>query len=172
MTLLDRLLRWIELPIHALLWVVLVAGFLMMVHVTVDVTGRTVFNHPFAGTTEIVSAYYMVAAAYLPWAWIARNDGHIVVDLFTRAAPLIFRQVLDLVVKLVTLAWVLLFAYQTGIRAIQQTRAGEVWEAAGDFLPVWPSRWMLPIAGGLMALYLALRIIKDMASLRRGEAGA
>ena len=48
------------------------------------------------------------------------------------------------------LVYVSVFAWQTGIRAVQQTRAGEVWEAAGGFIPVWPSRWLLPIAARLM----------------------
>ena len=165
----DRLLKRIEAPIRLMLWLALVAGFLMMLHVTIDVTGRTVFNRPFAGTTEIVSAYYMVAAAYLPWAWIARSDGHIMVELFTRAAPQKFNEWLDILVKIVTIAYVSLFTWQTCLRAIEQTRAGEVWEAAGRFIPVWPSRWMLPIAGGLMVVYLILRVVSDAArAARRG----
>ena len=158
----DRVLKWLELPINIMMWGGLIAGFLMMMHVTVDVTGRTLFNRPFAGTTEIVSGWYMVAAAYLPWAWIARTDGHIVVDLFTRVASARFLAILDVLVKLLTIAWVSVFSWQTFIRAVQQTRAGEVWEAAGGFIPIWPSRWMLPFAGGLMVLYLVLRVVSDI----------
>lgn len=157
----DRLLKWIEAPIRFMLWLALAAGFLMMMHVSIDVAGRTVFNRPFSGTTEIVSAYYMVAAAYLPWAWLARNDEHIMVALFTQAAPRKFNEWLDVLVKIVTVAYLSLFTWQTCLRAIEQTRAGEVWEAAGRFIPVWPSRWMLPIAGGLMVLYLILRVVSD-----------
>jgi len=62
----TRLLAWLQKPIDLLLWIALAAGLLMMLHVTIDVAGRTLFNHPFEGTTEIVSAYYMVVAAYLP----------------------------------------------------------------------------------------------------------
>jgi len=169
MSAIDRLLKWIEIPIHILLWISLAAGFLMMIHVTVDVTGRTVFNHPFAGTTEIVSGWYMVAVAYLPWAYIARNDGHITVDLLSRLISPRATEISDMLIKLLTAAWVGLFAYQTSIRAIQQTRAGEVWEAAGGFILIWPSRWLLPIAGGLMALYLVLRIISDLAHFAHGR---
>ena len=64
----DRLLRWLERPIDLLSGSRLVAGFLMMLHVSVDVTGRYLFNRPIDGTTEIVAAYYMVLVAYLPWA--------------------------------------------------------------------------------------------------------
>ncbi len=162
MNFVDRVLKWLEIPINIMMWGGLIAGFLMMMHVTVDVTGRTVFNHPFAGTTEIVSGWYMVAAAYLPWAWIARSDGHILVDLFTRAASPRVLAILDVLVKLLTIAWVSVFTWQTFIRAVQQTRAGEVWEAAGGFIPIWPSRWMLPLAGGLMVLYLVLRVVSDI----------
>jgi TRAP-type C4-dicarboxylate transport system permease small subunit len=162
MTFMDRLLDWLERPINVLLWIGIVAGFLMMLHVTVDVAGRTLFNRPLPGTTEIVSGWYMIAVAYLPWAFIAREDAHIQVDLFTRHAPQRFQAVLDIAVKLVTAAWVLLFSYQTFIRALQQTRVDEVWEAAGFLIPVWPSRWLLPVAGLSMGLYLLLRVARDV----------
>ena len=168
MRIIDRLLKWLEVPINLLLWGGLLAGFLMMMHVTVDVTGRTLFNHPFAGTTEIVAGWYMVAAAYLPWAYISRTDSHIAVDMFTRMAPPRFLAVLEILVKLLTTVWVSVFTYQTFVRAIQQTRAGEVWEAAGGFIPIWPSRWMLPISGGLMVLYLILRVASDVGHHARG----
>jgi TRAP-type C4-dicarboxylate transport system permease small subunit len=158
----DRLLSWLEVPIRVLLWIGIVAGFLMMIHVTADVAGRTLFNHPLPGTTEIVSGWYMIAVVYLPWAYIARTDSHIHVDLFTRGASPRVRAALDLAVKLVTATWVLLFAYETFIRAIEQTRADEVWEAAGFLIVVWPSRWLLPVAGMSMGLYLLLRGVSDM----------
>lgn len=161
----DRLLKWIELPIQVLLWISLVAGFLMMLHVTVDVTGRAMFNRPLVGTTEIVAACYMVAVAFLPWSWVARKDMHIVADMFTRIGTRRFGFWLEIVVKILTALYVGVFAWQTGIRAMQQTRMGEAWEAAGGFIPVWPSRWMLPLSGGLMMLYLLLRVISD---IRRG----
>jgi len=159
----ERLLKKFDAPIDLMLWLSVVAGFLMMMHVTIDVFGRTVLNRPFSGTTEIVSAYYMIAASYLPWAWIARGNSHITVELFTRAAPRWFNQWLDILVKIVTGAYVSMFTWQTCQRAIQQTGAGEVWQAANWFIPVWPSRWMLPIAGALMVLYLILRVLADIA---------
>jgi TRAP-type C4-dicarboxylate transport system permease small subunit len=67
------------------------------------------------------------------------------------------------------------FCFETWVRALEQTRAGAVWEAAGGFIPVWPSRWLLPIGSGLMVAYLVLRIVRDAArgyqpGLREGEA--
>jgi hypothetical protein len=59
------------------------------------------------------------------------------------------------------------------IRAIQQTRADEVWEAAGFLISVWPSRWLLPAAGFSMGLYLLLRVASDVArgSARQARTG-
>ena len=162
--LMKRFLDWLEIPIHAFLWVGLVGGTLMMLHVTADVAGRTIFNHPIEGTTEIVSAYYMVAVAYLPWAWIARHDRHIHVDMFTIRMSPRPKFWLEIAVKIVTLLYVSLFTWRTTLRAISQTRAGEVWIAGTNYLPVWPSRWVLPIAGALMVVYLVARVTSDVAA--------
>jgi hypothetical protein len=36
------------------------------------------------------------------------------------------------------------------------------------YLPVWPSRWVLPVSAAFMVLYLVLRVISDVAGrLRR-----
>jgi TRAP-type C4-dicarboxylate transport system permease small subunit len=165
MSVIDRLMKWLEIPINLLLWIALIAGFLMMMHVSADVTGRTVFNRPLHGTTEIVSAWYMVAVCYLPWAWLTQNNNHIVAGVFERIGTAWFGYWVEVLVKILMLVYVSVFMWQTSVRAVQQTYAGpagEVWEAAGGFIPVWPSRWMLPIAAGLMGIYLVLRIIRDI----------
>ena len=164
----DRLLRWIEVPIQVLLWLAMACGAAMMLHVSVDVTARTVFNYPLPGTTEIVSAYYMVAACYLPWAWVARTDSHITVELFTQLAPRRFNAWLDTLVRVFVVAYLVVFVWQTWVQAMVQYRLGEVVEAAMFYVPVWPSRFLLPVAGTLMALYLVLRVIADVRRLARG----
>jgi TRAP-type C4-dicarboxylate transport system permease small subunit len=141
------------------LWLGLAAGLLMMLHVTIDVSARTFLNRPIAGTTEIVAAYYMVAVAYLPWAWAARRDQHISVDLVTRLLPAGVNRVLDVIVKLLTSAYLGLFAWQGIVSAIRQTSAGEVWEIPRGFLPVWPARWILPVAAVLMLAAVLLSLI-------------
>jgi len=163
----ERILRWLEVPIHVLLWLGIIAAFLMMMHVTADVTARTVFNSPIEGTTEFVSAYYMVAVAYLPWAWIARNDGHIRVDVFTIFLPPRAIEWIDIGAKILAIAYVSFFAWRATMRAIEQYYAGEVWQAGTKYLAIWPSRWVLPIAGTLMVVYLVLRVAADVAAAVR-----
>jgi len=166
----DRLLRWLQKPIDVLLWLALLAGVLMMTHVTINVASRYLFNRPLEGTTEIVAAYYMVVVAYLPWAWIARHDRHIVARVFQRLGTPRFDFWLEIAVKVFTIVYVSVFTYQTLLAAVQRTRAGEVWLAGTMYLPVWPSRWMLPIAGALMVIYLVLRVLSDIADRARRRA--
>jgi TRAP-type C4-dicarboxylate transport system permease small subunit len=169
----DRLLKRLEGPIHILMWLGILAGLLMMLHIAADVVGRTVFNHPLPGTTEIVSAYYMVAVAYLPWAWVALNNGHITVELFTRKASPGTIVWLDIMAKVLTVIYVTVFIWQTAYMAIQQTASGEAWEASTGYLPVWPSRWLLPIAGFFMTAYILLTVIRDIGqALQKRAAGA
>ena len=163
----QRLLGWLQKPIDLLLWVALAAGFLMMVHVTIDVTGRYVFNSPLEGTTEIVAGYYMVLVAYCPWAWISSRDNHIVAGMFQHIGTPRFDFWLDIAVKLFTAVCVAVFTYQTFLAALRQTRAGEVWLAGTMYLPVWPSRWILPLSGFFMVLYLVLRLIAQVAAAAR-----
>lgn len=162
MAFIVRLLGWMQKPIDGLFWLGLVAGFLMMVHVTADVIGRYVFNHPIEGTTEIVAVYYMVVIAYLPWAWISSRDNHIVAGMFQHIGSERFDFWLEILVKIFTTICVAVFTYQTYLAAVRQSRAGEVWLAGTMYLPAWPSRWVLPVAGAFMVVYLVLRVIADV----------
>ena len=158
----SRLLDWLEKPINLMLWASLAAGVLMMLHVTVDVAGRYLFNRPLDGTTEIVAAWYMVVIAYAPWAWIAARDNHIVAGMFQNVGTPFFDFWIEIVVKLFTILYLVAFTYQTWLQALSQTRAGEVWLAGTMYIPVWPSRWVLTVSGGLMLVYLVLRVIRDL----------
>lgn len=155
----ERAMRWLEIPMTVVMWVAILAGFLMMAHVSADVVGRTFFNRPFEGTSEIVTYWYMVTAAYLPWMWLARTDGHIKVDLFVRQLPPAVAFWLDVVVKLGLVAYLSLFTWQTWLQAVRQTERGEVQQAGTLYLPVWPTRWLLPLAGGLMALWVVFAVV-------------
>lgn len=159
--------RWIGKAGNLSMRVACFAGFLMMVHITVDVAGRVLFNQPLEETIEIVSAYYMVAVAFLPLAWIAANEGHIIVELFTRKMPQRARLRLDTVVNTVTVAYMMLFAWQTATEAVRATAIGEMVETANGFIAIWPSRWLLPAGCALMALWLAVRVVNDIRAARR-----
>ena len=156
----DRLLKWIEIPIHIFMGAALLAGFLMMMQISADVAGRA-FSHPILGTNEIASGYYMILVAYLPWALVSRNDQQIIVELFTLKLPPRTIAWLDIAAKILTIGYVGIFTWQTWLRALRQMAAGESIQVGGSYLAVWPSRFVLPAAGGLMVLYLIVRVARD-----------
>jgi len=118
---------------------------------------------PTSATTEVVAGYYMVAIAYLPWAFVARNDNHIVAGIFKQIGTPTFDYWVEIGVKILTTTYVAIFTYQTFLAALQRTSAGEVWLAGTKYLPVWPTRWLLPLAGSLMIAHLVLRVLADLA---------
>lgn len=137
----------------------LLAGFLMMAHVSVDVIARTLFRHPLPGTGEITASYYMIMVAFLPWAYVTINDSHITADLFTQKLPKHIQHVLILVIDLLTSGYLSLFIWQSVLSAKKRTLSGEVWEIPGGYLPVWPVRWVLTAAGISMIAVLVLRFV-------------
>jgi hypothetical protein len=48
------------------------------------------------------------------------------------------------------------FTWQTLVEAFVKHSEGEVWETAFGYIPVWPSRFILPAAGFLMTIYIVL----------------
>jgi TRAP-type C4-dicarboxylate transport system permease small subunit len=134
-----------------------------MLHVALDVLLRSpLFKISLYGTTEIVSAYYMIIIAFLPWPWVARYNQHIAADVFTELMPPRLRAWIAVVAHILTIAFVTLFTYQTYLAALKQTRGNESWLAGIYYLSVWPSRWLLPIAGGLMLLHLLLQLYMQL----------
>ena len=158
----KNLSKALELPINCLMWLACFGGVLMMVHITIDVVGRVVFNHPFQGTIEVVSAYYMVAVSFLPLAYISRHEGQIIVELFTRNLSRRGMLRLEVIVNVITLCYLSLFAWQTTKVAAERSINGEMWETAAGFLDVWPSRWLLPAGLAVMALYVLYKIFDDL----------
>lgn len=134
---------------------------IMMLHVSADVFARTVFNSPLIGTTEIVAAYYMVAIAFLPIAWISRQRGHIIVELFTAHLARRKLKALDAFAGLVTLVYVALFVWKLLETAVEKSHIREAWEAATGFVEVWPSRWIVPAGFGFMAIYVLIQTVGD-----------
>jgi len=144
---------------NALFYVALAAGALMMLHVTVDVASRTFLNYPLPGTGEITATYYMIALTFLPLAWVTLRDEHVTADIFIGSLPGPLRHVIAVLVDVLVIIYVSAFVWQSTLSALARTRRGEVWEIIGGYLPVWPTRWFLPVAGGAMALVMIFRLL-------------
>ncbi|MFZ2100996.1 MAG: TRAP transporter small permease [Oricola sp.] len=152
-------------------WIGGLATVAMMLHVTVDVIGRTFFHAPLTGTLEIVSAYDMAALAFLPLAYIAREKGHIIVELFTGWMKPNPRAILDGFVAIVTVVYIAVFTWKALEIAIEKTAIRDAKEAGFGFVEVWPGRWLVFIGFGLMLIYVTIYMVRDLHDGFTGHAG-
>lgn len=134
-----------------------IAMALMMIHIVVDVSMKYFFNDPIDGTTEIVAAYYMVSTVFLPLAYVTFTQGHLVVELFTGRMAGRQLSLLTAFTGTVTFVYLLFMIYCTVDEAVLRTRDGEAWETSVDLVAVWPSRWLLPLGLGAMALVVLVQ---------------
>lgn len=159
---LVRLERGLEVFGNVLMWFGGLAITLMMLQIAADVSFKYLLNRPVVATLEIVTWYYMVATVFLPVVYIQVHKKHLMVELFTMKFPPRRLALLEGVVGLAGCVYVGTLAYLTADYAWDQTIAGEIQDATFFDLPVWPSRWMLPIATGAMALVFLLQGIRDL----------
>ncbi|MDP7624018.1 MAG: TRAP transporter small permease [Rhodospirillales bacterium] len=151
----------IEMPSNLLIGLSCIIMLIMMLHVSADVATKYLFDYQIEGTIEVAANYYMVMIVFFPLAYVARDEGHIIVELFTRkmTEKAVFR--LDGVMGIITFIFMLVFMWFTGEEAFTRTLEGEMVQASDDDIVVWPSRWFLPIGTGVMAAYALVRAIND-----------
>ncbi|MCW5747833.1 MAG: TRAP transporter small permease [Alphaproteobacteria bacterium] len=147
---------------QVLLWVGGVAVTLMMLQISADVLCKYLLNKPIIATLEIVTWYYMVATVFLPVVYIQIHKKHLMVELFTMNWPPRRMAVLEGIVGVVGAVYVGTLTVLTALHAVEQTVAGEIQDATFFDLPVWPSRWLLPIATGAMALVFLTQAWRDL----------
>lgn len=153
--------RALDFVVMVAAWIAGIATILMMLQVTADVIGRSFFNSPITGTLEIVSAYNMAALSFLPLALIARERGHIIVELFTNWMKPTARNLLDGFVGILSAVYIGAFAWKAFEIAIAKTHLREAKEAGIGFVEIWPARWLVAIGFGLMGLYVVANMLMD-----------
>jgi len=163
----SRIDRLIGQASGGLAFVAAVAMIMLMIHIVIDVTGRYIFNHPFPGTIETVTYYYMVTLTALPFAYVTRNGGQITVEMFTNWLPQRWISLLDAFAGALMLVYVSVLAWKIGREAVEMTIIGEVHDAGTMQFITWPSRWIPPIAFGVMACAVALRVAEDIKAYLR-----
>lgn len=139
-----------------------VAITLMMLHIAGDILAKLILNQPIVATLEIVTWFYMVATVFLPLGYIQVHKKHLMVELFTMKMSPRSLAKLEGVVGIVGTIYVGILCWLTLEHAIEQTIAGEIQDATFFDLPVWPSRWLLPIPTAAMSLIFLTQAIRDL----------
>ncbi|WP_238366879.1 TRAP transporter small permease [Mesobacterium pallidum] len=135
----------------------------MLIHIIVDVAARHLFNIAVQGTLEIVSFYYMVGLVYLAIPLVQARNDHIFVELFTVTAPPKRQDLMDAVIRVFSAILLLFFAWVASDEALHQTAIRAVVEAGTDTMPVWPTRWLIPLSmasTAVLCLWQALYLFR------------
>lgn len=158
----ETIRRLIERPADWLIAFACVVTIVMMFHIVADVFAKYAFNSPIEGTIETVAGYYMVAVVFFPFAYVACTEGQIVVDLFTRGLSKRTVMRLDGIIAIAMFLYLAVFTWKTVEEAVLRTAQLEIWETGTSMIPIWPSRWLIPIGCGVMAAYVAYRLARDL----------
>lgn len=138
---------------------------IMMLHVTVDVALRFLFNSSVIGTLETVSYYHMVIAVFLPFGYVELKGEHIRVDLFVQFLPKPVQFALYLFACLLGLAYFGMLGYQSFLDAWRSTDRMET--IMSNFLfYIWPSRWALPLGFAGICFAILANLVRAL-RLRR-----
>lgn len=130
----------------------------MMLHICLDVLLRNVFHISLVTAPEVIARYYMVIVAFLPLAWLERNNGMISVELLEWGMGPRMRQISDISVALLsTIAYVML-TWATGKSALGHYSVGTFVEFVNFRMPVWHSFLIPPIGFGLAAIICLIKM--------------
>jgi len=147
----------------------IIVGILCL-HIVAEIAANWLFSSPIDGTTSIVSRWYMIPLVFLPMAYIERQNGHISAEIFTRRLGPRAALILDAVIALSLIGFCALFVWQTVGEALTATRANEQIELVDSAIPVWPTRWFVPLGFFMMGLAALLTFLTKVANaLPAGE---
>ncbi|WP_339948118.1 TRAP transporter small permease [uncultured Albimonas sp.] len=135
----------------------------LMFLVSLDVAGKYLLAAPIPGTLEVVSSYLMVSLVYLPIGFVQLRRQHLMVELFTMGVPPRAKAGLDVLVGALAAVYVGLLSWLVFNQALDATAIREFRDVTDWLLPVWPARWLLPLAFGLMFLVTLAQTLIDLA---------
>lgn len=125
---------------------------LMMIHITLDVVLRYLFDWPLPGTIAIVSYYYMVIAAFVPLAFAEQKGAHISVEVATERMPAWIQNHLAGWANLLSAAIFAMLTARSWGEAMSKMEIGASIVQGETSIVLWPTYFILPIGFGLMFL--------------------
>lgn len=151
-------MRWLDRVMGVGLALGALAVALLMLHVIVDSSLRTLFDAPLRGTIEIASFWWLVGIAFLPLAASQQRSEHLTAPvLYERLTPGAQRVWRGVALTL-TLLVVGAIAYYGWGEALGNMRIGERTGAVRTL--VWPTRFLIPLGAGLWAVELARQLLR------------
>lgn len=156
--------------IVALNYVSVILIFLMSLLVFSDVMGRYLFNHPIAGTTEIVKCTIIVIV-FLGITYTLNQKRHIRTTIILDRLPSIYQHILELIASLLCLlifSILIIFAWQAAMESLIVRE----FDGVQVKVPVYPSRFIIVLGSALLIIQSILDVVthsKNIYHHIRGE---
>jgi len=103
--------KFVEILANILVSIAGAALAMMMFMMAIDVIGRYFFNSPLPGGLEMVE-FFMALIVPLSIAYCASKRSHVAVDLVVDHLPKILRQILRVIVTILSIVFVALISWQ------------------------------------------------------------
>ena len=142
---------------------------IMMLHISADVAARWFFGVSIVGTLEYVSYIYMVSVVFLPLGRVQQERGHVLVEVISNLFPPKVTEWVDRGALLFSFGYVSFIGWWGWQEAVRSFRRNEILPLIDTDLPLWPSRFVVPIGLAAMAVVILFQLVR---SLRGHEAAA
>lgn len=152
----GRVISWINSAASGLAGILVLC---MVAHVSADVTMRYVFEQPMDSTILYVSAFYMVAIAFLPLGLVEQKVSHIAVELLVEKFPHKFQTILLFIATVITAVVTAGVAIRTGQEAYAKYLTGAFSIESGGKVIIWPTYLSLPAGFGLMSIVATWKVV-------------
>lgn len=131
----------------------MIGMFAMLLHVTIDVAGKWLFDTPLPVTIEMTAHYYMVGVVFFPLAAVELKNGHISVEIIPQYLSTRARHILIAVVSLLGVVYFSIVTARTWHDAVNKFEIGEYLYGTVP-LEIWQTRFFVPLGCGLLTLVL------------------
>lgn len=132
---------------------------LLVLNVTVDVIGRTVFHAPYASTLEMTSYWWMPGLTLLAFAFTELRQEHIKVTILLDALPLRMRQVVEGTFGILTFLLLIALTYFTLVEALNSAAIGETTPSSPP-VAIWPFKFAAVAGVAMLCLQVAASTLR------------
>jgi TRAP-type C4-dicarboxylate transport system permease small subunit len=161
--------RSYELLLRGMMGLAAIYLGLMMVSIIYFTTFRTL-GLTYTGYSFIFIEYGFIYCLMLGAPWIARQKGHIYIEVVTAAVPERVRNVISRVVAAICVIVFAALAWYSGILAISDYAVGELDVRGSKDIPRWIVTGAMPVGFGLLAVEF-VRFVFGKDLIHTGETG-
>ncbi len=156
--------RWIDRSSLLLLVPSAAVCVVLMLHVVVDVVGRTLFNHPLPSTLEIVSDWWMVILVFGSFGYAQYRGEHVRATILTDNLPRSWQRGAEAAALLLMGAVGVLIALYGWTEALHSMAIDETLVSSTPVV-VWPFKFLIPLGGLALALQCVASIYLTLAGI-------